>query len=210
MDHFKKLDFPKGFTFDDLFTMLNLDGSGGLRRKEFEDGMHRLCFGTEFQRFCQHQLAMGQIKAVHHDTKTAHLERLTSEFANLHAEIRALNRRFDELLSVQCPGAAMSLPPKHNVCDRKAKTTAATVTTAPQQEREGIRLEGGESSTSTLHGCWHALDSESGPTSIEINLGGHSAGVIGNSAAGRSLQSNDNRPTAQKKMGCATRTHGVA
>lgn len=61
-EKFDQVQLPLGFTFEDLHTMLDVDGSGDLSHSEFLSGMCRLICGNEFQLACTSQLMMGQIK----------------------------------------------------------------------------------------------------------------------------------------------------
>merc|ERR1712216_894436 len=73
---FTSLDWPKGWTLDDLHTMLDADGGGTLTREEFCDGMHRLIFGNDFQKSCMNMLIAGQIKQVGNEIKVTTSEEL--------------------------------------------------------------------------------------------------------------------------------------
>lgn len=70
-----ELDLPKGFTFDDLFTLLNIGGCNEMSKKSFLTGMQRLIFSTDFQKACLQQLATSEIQALHMD-----LHKLISDF----------------------------------------------------------------------------------------------------------------------------------
>jgi len=125
LNHFRNLDFPKGFTFEDLFEMLNLDGCGDMTRKEFEDGMHRIIFGSEFQKTCLTLLGMGQIKAMSRHLFSRQKEHLDARFDSLQANLLKLLESFAPPPAPNVPTAPVDhvlcsfMPPQlpHETCD---------------------------------------------------------------------------------------------
>lgn len=90
--HFQDLKLPKGFTFDDLFDMLNLSGSEELNHTEFIDGMHRIVFTTDFHINCFLLQGMGQAKKQRRDMQRQIFEQqrqyLEVKFADLLLELQ--------------------------------------------------------------------------------------------------------------------------
>lgn len=60
----KYVGLPHGFTFRDLFRMLDKDGNNSLSKDEFVLGMVRLIRDNPFQQTCSQQLQIGQIKFI--------------------------------------------------------------------------------------------------------------------------------------------------
>jgi len=58
----REVDFPAGFTLQDLFQLLDTDGSGILSRNEFVGGIFRLLFSNEFQRQCLARLGEAHLR----------------------------------------------------------------------------------------------------------------------------------------------------
>jgi len=58
----RDVDFPAGFTLQDLFILLDVDGSGVLGRSEFIGGIFRLLYSNEFQRQCLARLGEAQVR----------------------------------------------------------------------------------------------------------------------------------------------------
>jgi len=58
----RDIDFPAGFTLEDLFSLLDIDGSGVLSRNEFIGGLFRLLFSNEFQRQCLARLGEANLR----------------------------------------------------------------------------------------------------------------------------------------------------
>lgn len=151
--YFNTLDFPKGFTFDDMFTMFNLDGCGGLTRKEFEDGLHRLIYGTEFQRVCLDQLMLGKIKALHHDTKRSQTTLMATEFSALRAEISALHGRLDKVLSALSPATNVGAPPRVRPSRDAGVVQPHQSSSRPHDAEPNPACDGSDATNSELFGA---------------------------------------------------------
>jgi hypothetical protein len=86
------IELPIGFTFDEMFTMLDTDGDGLLTRAEFVDGIMRLIYNSDFQRDCMQNCAFGLIKRsqreLHVELRELTLE-LRKDVQMLHQDIRA-------------------------------------------------------------------------------------------------------------------------
>jgi len=61
-DAYQRIDFPHGFTSEDLYIMLDESGDGLMTPKEFTCGMFRLVHGNEFQRACILQQTLHKFK----------------------------------------------------------------------------------------------------------------------------------------------------
>lgn len=90
LEHLSSLGLPKGFTFDELFGMLNIDGEGDIEYREFVDGMHRIIFATEFHRTCMTQLSMGQLKQAQHQLAALQETYLQTQFEVLRSDLRGM------------------------------------------------------------------------------------------------------------------------
>merc|ERR1719424_805387 len=64
-----EIDLPLGFTFVELFQMLDNDGSGKITQDNFVSGMGRLIYNTEFHRDCITNCAFGQIRQAEVETR---------------------------------------------------------------------------------------------------------------------------------------------
>jgi len=86
----QSLGLPKGFTFDDLFDTMNVDGEGNISKDDYLTCMHRMLNASDFQKSTLLMCSMGQIKALHikqiHDVK----KDLREGFLSLRAEIHSL------------------------------------------------------------------------------------------------------------------------
>lgn len=95
LDLLQHVDFPAGFTFDDLFTMLNVDGVGDVRKQEFLTGMQRLVFSNKFQRTCISHLSLGQVKELiqmfwsDQEQQLGHIRRELSELRSCTTQVLA-------------------------------------------------------------------------------------------------------------------------
>jgi len=92
-EELRDMGLPKGFTFEDFHTMLNLDGRDGLDRTEFVDGMHRLIFSNEFQKACLLQLGIGQVKVVAQQLSDLGNNRMDFEFRRLRRQNRKMKAK---------------------------------------------------------------------------------------------------------------------
>jgi len=84
------IDLPVGFTIEELFSLLDVDGSGILSRAEFIGGMFRLIFSNEFQRGCLTQLGETQLKRCIWTVRDEILQDIRHEHHRLLNEIREL------------------------------------------------------------------------------------------------------------------------
>merc|ERR1712139_433510 len=75
------IDLPAGFTFLDLFQLLDSDGDNCLSKYEFVCGVMRLIYNTDFHRDCMVSCALGQIKQL---SKSC-----TNQCINLQSEMQA-------------------------------------------------------------------------------------------------------------------------
>lgn len=153
------MGLPRGFTFDEFHTMLNLDGKDHLRETEFVDSLHRIYFSSDFQKTCLTQLGIGQIKEM-----TQHLRhREAAEFRRLRrqihkvkvellAELRKRPRRPRCRKKVEfstCESSSSSEAYEGDSNDSPggseedaSSTSSASVVSASQLERRGRSLKG--------------------------------------------------------------------
>lgn len=97
-------DFPKGFTTNDLFVMLNLDGDDNISKDEWVTGMHRLIFSNDFQKTCLALLGQGHLRQM----QCTMQKNVDERFLDLHATVNAI---FSELQEIKCLlGAAQQSP----------------------------------------------------------------------------------------------------
>mmetsp|Transcript_23628 Transcript_23628/g.43854 ORF Transcript_23628/g.43854 Transcript_23628/m.43854 type:complete len:631 (-) Transcript_23628:30-1922(-) len=56
------LGLPHGYSLEELFVMLDVDGNGDLSKLEFVQGIMRLIYCNQFQRDCLFRTAIGEVK----------------------------------------------------------------------------------------------------------------------------------------------------
>jgi hypothetical protein len=62
MKYLSQVDFPYGFTYEDLHHMLDKDADGVVTEEEFVDAMFRIVHGNEFHHNCLLHVNFGEIK----------------------------------------------------------------------------------------------------------------------------------------------------
>jgi len=72
------LGLPHGYSLEELFVMLDVDGNGSLSKLEFVQGIMRLIYCDQFQRDCLFRTSIGQVKQAVAKSE----ERLRQSFKN--------------------------------------------------------------------------------------------------------------------------------
>jgi len=80
------IELPAGFTFSEMFTMLDIDGDGWLSKSELVDGIMRLIYSSDFQRDCMQSCGFGMIKQSQNHIQ----EQLKSLIAEVQTDVRQL------------------------------------------------------------------------------------------------------------------------
>jgi len=84
----RQIDLPVGFTIEELFDILDVDGSGIISRSEFIGGLFRMVFSNTFQRDCLTRLGEAQMRRYMDGVKMQILSEMRAMQNSLQAQIQ--------------------------------------------------------------------------------------------------------------------------
>lgn len=106
----RHIDLPVGFTAEELFNMLDLDGSGKISRSEFIGGIFRLIFSNDFQRQCLTILRDTQTKKLLNAVREQIIEEIRQGQQKLVQEIRQQHHDWGSCEKQVAPADLSSTP----------------------------------------------------------------------------------------------------
>jgi voltage-gated sodium channel len=134
-----KINFPTDFTFVELFTMLDSDGSRTLNRQEFVEGTLRLIYNDQFQRDCLFAVSFGEVKEGQEKLKKDLRADFIALMEEVKRDIRGLLTEVHGAAVFKQTGMLDSTCANPSVCNEYQKSSACqcsaghseSVTTAP-------------------------------------------------------------------------------
>jgi len=128
-----EIDFPHGFTLQDLYVMLDHSGDNMVGESEFVSGMSQLVFGNDFQRACILQLSLHRLKKfVHYEVGglRAGLESLKQKVQHFGGELQNTKDSIEQgKQGTEPPSALSSQPVKESKVSNFISSTQKSIDT---------------------------------------------------------------------------------
>jgi len=147
-----QISLPVGFTVEELFAMLDSDGSGAISYHEFTGGLFRIIYSNDFQRECLLRLGHAHIKACVWKMRDQVIAEMRDEHIKLIQEIRAL-----QFGGGNRAGTESAIPPAEG-----ARTASEALSTAASMAGTGSQLIRSKIEDSSVLTCEHLETCASG------------------------------------------------